>query len=150
MDVIVRKKEIYDGAVPSGNSVMAYNLYHLSIYFDKREWRERSISLVGSLGEILARHPTSFGIWVCLQMEITTGSFEIAIVGNQYQRLQMELFEYYLPHKVLMASDIENEEFPILAGKIGQEKPIIFLCKDFICQQPVNSIKRFMSLIDRD
>src|SRR6185503_6473077 len=149
-DVIVRKKEIYDGAVPSGNSVMAYNLYHLSIYFDKREWRERSISLVGSLGEILARHPTSFGIWVCLQMEITTGSFEIAIVGNQYQRLQMELFEYYLPHKVLMASDIENEEFPILAGKIGQEKPIIFLCKDFICQQPVNSIKRFMSLIDKD
>ena len=42
-DVIVRKKEVYDGAVPSGNSVMAYNLYQLVIFFDKKEWKERSL-----------------------------------------------------------------------------------------------------------
>ena len=42
-DVIVRKKEVYDGAVPSGNSVMAYNLYQLGILFDKKEWKERSL-----------------------------------------------------------------------------------------------------------
>ena len=37
--MIVRKKEIYDGATPSGNSVMAENLYHLSIIFDQSAWR---------------------------------------------------------------------------------------------------------------
>jgi len=129
---------------------MAYNLYQLSVYFDKREWKERSIETLGSLGEILARYPTSFGIWACLLTEIVTGTFEIAILGKGYQTMQLELFDYYLPHKVLMASDTENEEFPILAGKKCPEKPIIFLCKDFLCQQPVSSIKRFMSLIDRD
>jgi uncharacterized protein YyaL (SSP411 family) len=39
-DVIVRKKEVYDGAVPSGNAVMAHNLLYLSIVFDKPEWRK--------------------------------------------------------------------------------------------------------------
>jgi len=33
-DIIVRKKEIYDGALPSGNAVMIGNLYYLSIVFD--------------------------------------------------------------------------------------------------------------------
>ncbi len=149
-DVIVRKKEIYDGAVPSGNSVMAYNLYQLSIYFDRRDWKERSLKMVSSLGELISRHPTSFGIWACLLTELTTGTYEIAILGNNYQRLHMELFDYYLPHKVLMASDIENDEFPMFLGKLVQEKPIIYLCKDYKCQQPVSTIKRFMSLIASD
>ena len=33
-DVIVRKKELYDGAVPSGNSLMAWNLYYCGMVFD--------------------------------------------------------------------------------------------------------------------
>jgi uncharacterized protein YyaL (SSP411 family) len=148
-DVIFRKKEIYDGAVPSGNSVMAYNLYQLSIYFDKREWREKGMTMINSLGEIISRHPTSFGIWACLLLEITSGTYEIAVLGNNYQKMQLDLFNHYLPHTIMMASDIENEEFPVLAGKTIPEKPVIYLCKDFVCQQPVTSIDRFMSLIDR-
>src|SRR5687767_10052024 len=38
-DVIVRKKEIYDGAQPSGNAVMADNLYRLSLYLDNPSWK---------------------------------------------------------------------------------------------------------------
>ena len=149
-DVIIRKKEIYDGAIPSGNSVMAYNLYRLSIYFDKKEWKEQSIDMVRSLGDLIFRYPTSFGVWACLFLEIVSGTYEITVLGNNYQKLQLELFNHYLPHKVLMAATTENEEFPMLAGKISTEKPLIYLCKEFICQQPVDSIKRFMSLIDRD
>ena len=73
-DVIVRKKEIYDGAVPSGNSVMAYNLYQLSIYFDVPEWRQRSVDMISSLGENISRYPTSFGIWAALILELTRGN----------------------------------------------------------------------------
>jgi uncharacterized protein len=149
-DVIVRKKEVYDGAIPSGNSVMAYNLYHLSILFDKTEWKERSINMLSSISQAVCRYPTSFGTWVCLLQEMIAGTYEIAILGNNYKKLQLDLLSQYLPHRIMMVSGAENEEFPLLAGKASPEKPVIYLCKDFACQQPVDSVARFMSLIRQD
>jgi uncharacterized protein YyaL (SSP411 family) len=148
-DVIVRKKEVYDGAVPSGNSVMAYNLYHLSICFDKKEWRERSLKMVSALGQVISRYPGSFGVWASLLLELVLGTLEVAIVGRNYSKLVHDLFKQYLPNRVLMMSETEMEEFPLLAGKKSTDISMIYLCKDFVCQQPVTSIERFMSLIDR-
>ena len=51
-DVLLRKKEIYDAATPSGNSMMALNLYRLSISYDKSEWRERAINMARSMGDL--------------------------------------------------------------------------------------------------
>jgi hypothetical protein len=149
-DVIIRKKEVYDGAVPSGNSVMAYNLYQLAIFFDKREWKDRSMNMTSSLGHAISRYPASFAIWASLLLEMASGTFEIAIMGNNFRKLQLDLYNHYLPHRIMMASDTENDEFPLLAQKISPENPVIYLCKDFACQQPVESIARFMSLINKD
>jgi uncharacterized protein YyaL (SSP411 family) len=148
-DVIMRKREVYDGAVPSGNSVMAYNLYQLSIYLDRKEWKERSINMVTALGQAILTYPTSFGIWSCLLQETASGTMEVVIIGKDHNRLKNELFGYYTPHRVLMTSAVENQQFPLLAGKIPLDKSFIFLCKDFVCQQPVDTITRFMSLINR-
>ncbi|HEY2349830.1 MAG TPA: thioredoxin domain-containing protein, partial [Puia sp.] len=41
-DVIVRKRDIYDGATPSGNAVMALNLLYLGTVFDLNEWKQRA------------------------------------------------------------------------------------------------------------
>jgi uncharacterized protein len=147
-DVILRKKEMYDGAIPSGNSVMAYNLYQLSIIFGKKEWKERSFNVTSSLGKIITQYPTSFGIWACLLQEFIAGTYEIAVVGNDFTRLQTELFSLYLPHRILMSSITENQQFPLLAGK-ADKNTAIYLCKDFACQQPVDTIGRFISLINR-
>ena len=91
--MIVRKKEVYDGAVPSGNSVMAYNLYRLSIYFDKPEWKERSLKMVSSLGRLLPGILLLLEAGHCLLLEIITGTDEIAILGKDYQRLHKELLD---------------------------------------------------------
>ena len=62
-DVVVRKKEIYDGAVPSGNSIMAWNLYYLGIVFDVPDWKESSVKACSSLHDVVTKYPTSFGFW---------------------------------------------------------------------------------------
>lgn len=148
-DVIVRKREVYDGALPSGNSVMAYSLHRLAIIFGKPEWAERSRVMISILGNAISGHPVSFGIWACLLQEITGGTSEIAIVGKNYEVLMREMHRLYLPHRVLMSAAKEVETFPLLAQKGAPEKALIFLCKEYVCQQPVDSIERFMLLIDR-
>lgn len=148
-DIIVRKKEVYDGATPSGNAVMAYNLHRLSILFDQPAWRQRSYAMAASLSKVISKYPTSFGVWNCLVMEIVTGTNEIAIVGKEAESYLRELLAGFLPHKVVMASFLEEKSFPLMNGKQYAEPALVYLCKDFNCLQPVSSVPALMSLIDR-
>ena len=147
-DVIVRKKEVYDGAVPSGNSVMAYNLYHLSILFDKGGWKEQSVGMVSALGQAITKYPTSFGNWAALFQELITGTNEIAVMGVNNGEIVKEILAKYLPHKVLMSSDTMKNELPLLAGKEVTAPSSIYLCRNYTCQTPVKSISSLMSLIN--
>src|SRR6476620_7068699 len=81
-DVIVRKKEIYDGAVPSGNAVMALNLLYLSIVFDIREWKTRAEAMMQSLAQAIINYPASFGVWATCMQQVIRGINEIAITGH--------------------------------------------------------------------
>ncbi len=147
-DVIVRKKEVYDGAVPSGNAVMAYNLYHLSIFFDLPEWKQRCYDMVSSLGKAITRHPSSFGVWCSLLQEIVSGTNEIVVVGNNFQEVQQEILSHYLPHKVVMASKNDDPMFPLLVEKTGTDRTTIYLCRTYTCLNPVFSAKDLITLIN--
>jgi uncharacterized protein YyaL (SSP411 family) len=146
-DVIVRKKEVYDGAIPSGNSVMACNLYRLSVYFDKREWREQALQMTETLGKAVTRYPSSFGCWAGLLLEIFSGTNEIAVVGNESDAMLKELLFLYIPHRVLMCSKHPDNEFPLLAGKPSSAGASIYLCRQYSCQNPVQTASNFVKLL---
>ncbi len=147
-DVIVRKKEVYDGAVPSGNSVMAYNLHHLSILFDMKSWQNRSRAMISSLGNAITRYPTSFGNWACLLQEMIVGTNEIALVGQDFSTIHTSLLHEYIPHRVFMASKTADSTFPLLAKKRVTNPSSIYLCRNYTCLNPVFSAKDLMLLIN--
>ncbi len=148
-DVIVRKKEVYDGAVPSGNAVMAYSLHHLSILLDKKEWGQRSADMISSLGLAIIRYPASFGNWACLLQEKIAGTNEIAVIGNNFSTIHAELLNFYIPHRVLMASKTADSTFPLLAEKPVTNTSTIYLCRNYTCLNPVFSAKDLISLVNR-
>jgi len=148
-DVIIRKKEVYDGALPSGNSTMAYNLYLLSILFDKKEWKEQAFGMLSSLIKAIVRYPTSFGNWAILLQEIIMGTSEIVVTGNNLLEIQNELLQQYIPHRVLMVSATSNSNFPLLSEKPITDPPSVWLCKNFVCELPVYSVKDLTYLINR-
>ena len=148
-DVILRKKEIYDGAVPSGNAIMAENLYHLGILFDERRWKEQAVGMVSSLGQAIVKYPTSFGCWNNLLLELIGGTLEIAIVGKDLENIHQEILKILIPNRVLMGMEKGESEFPLLVGKQVNELAEIYLCRDYSCRQPVNSVAAFRALIDR-
>jgi uncharacterized protein len=139
-DILLRKKEIYDGATPSGNSVMAYNLYQLGILLDKPEWRKRAEDAVQAMGEIPVKYPTSFGVWLSLLYEMLQGTAEIAIVGNEYSQFLNEILHSYLPHSLVMAAAEAKANYPLLANRDGPGKTHLFLCRNYVCQQPVTTV----------
>ena len=145
-DVIVRKKEIYDGAQPSGNAVMADNLYRLSIYLDNPSWKERAHTMLSTLGKVVTGYPASFGVWAGLLLEIVTGTDEIAIVGKDAFLLQKQVLENFIPHKVIMCSERQSSQFPLISDKKEGNPAIIYLCRNYACLKPVTTVKDLLAL----
>jgi uncharacterized protein len=146
--VIIRKKEVYDGAVPSGNSVMAFNLHRLGILFDQQEWKKRSAKMLGTLSRAVIKYPGSFGNWACFLQELANTTFEIAITGLSPANVHFEVLENYIPHRVLITSSGETGQYPHLAGKEPLEQTLVYLCSDYACSAPVFSAKALMLLIN--
>ena len=146
-DILIRKKEIYDGATPSGNAVMAGNLYRLGILLDQPGWRSRAEEMVQAMAEIPVKYPTSFGVWLSLLYEMQNGTAEIAIVGEAWQKILSDLQQQFYPHKLVMAAPEGNSQFPLLSDKQAPGKTHIFLCKNYVCQQPVTSLEDALHLL---
>jgi uncharacterized protein YyaL (SSP411 family) len=148
-DIVVRKKEVYDGALPSGNAMMALNLWQLSLLFDNSDWKKRSRDMVASLGKAITTYPNSFANWASLMQEMIEGTHEIAIIGADYSTIHKEILLEYIPHRILMASPNGENDFPILAGKQPLKQSCVFLCRSYTCLHPVFSLKELMLLINR-
>lgn len=146
-DVIVRKKEVYDGATPSGNSIMALNLHYLSVVFNKSDWFEQAVNMISGLQQAITQHPTSFGVWASALQQLVKGLNEIAVVGKTSFEALPRLLEQYIPNRVLQTSVSATGEFPLLAGKEAEEKVKIYLCKDYACKKPVLTVNELMDIL---
>lgn len=149
-DVIVRTKEIYDGAVPSGNAIMAWNLYYLSTVFDISKWKQRSMAMVGALQGMAIKYPTSFGIWACTMIDFFYGVNEIAVVGKNYDKTTSSVLKHYVPNKVIQSSAGNNKEFPLLSERLKEGLTLIYLCREYSCLNPVETTNDFVQLIERE
>ena len=146
-DVIVRKKEIYDGATPSGNAVMANNLIYLSVVFNIRDWKSRAVQMISSLAEVIKKYPTSFGVWASLLQACVEDVREIVLTGKKINELRNQILAIFIPHRIFQSTEITDPTFPLLEGKPIAEQPLIFLCKNYSCKHPADSLDAFIRLM---
>ncbi|MBI3137115.1 MAG: thioredoxin domain-containing protein [Sphingobacteriales bacterium] len=148
-DVIVRKQEVYDGALPSGNAVMAANLYQVGILLDVKDWVERSREMVLRLGNAITRYPGSFGVWAMLLQEQVKGTNEIVLAGDNLLPTRADILKRYIPNKVFLSPEKQVTGIPLLDQKKGLGRPTIYLCRNNTCLAPVFSADELISLINR-
>ena len=145
-DAIVRKIEIHDGATPSGNSIMAENLLYLSIIFDQQEWRQNALKMLSAMVPLITKHPVSFAMWGNTFLKQVAGYIEIVITGDNAEQVAKKVRQFFLPNKVLLASNVEKK-IPLLSGKKYKNTPEIHVCRDFTCFPPVTGISEFKALL---
>jgi uncharacterized protein YyaL (SSP411 family) len=148
-DVIFRKKEIYDGATPSGNAVMAENLYQLALLFDRPEWRERADRMLKSLLPVITKYPGSFGVWASLTIQQQVGLNEVAVIGTDFASCTRKILSRFLPNLVIMASPNSTGEFPMLAAKPDTGSTQFYLCKNYTCLAPFSGVQPLLLELER-
>jgi uncharacterized protein len=146
-DVIVRKKEVYDGAVPSGNSIMAFNLQYIGVVFDITGWRERAVKMCAGLQQAVHRYPGSFGVWATMILSYVGGIAEIAIIGKDAEIVRRELLGHFIPFRVMQSAQGADNDLPLLAGKPPTGDTQIYLCKNYQCSAPVTKVSELIRLL---
>jgi len=159
-DLIYRPKEIYDGAIPSGNSMAALvlvRLYHVT--FDK-EFKSKSDQLFSAFSKNIAQSPSAYSQFL-IAFDFALGpTKEIVVCGSLADKdvslFSNESFQHFLPNKVLLHRDQDEnlaqdiiEISPFLKNQppVGQ-KPTVYLCENHVCQRPTNQLDEFKKMLD--
>ncbi|MEO7444620.1 MAG: thioredoxin domain-containing protein [Ferruginibacter sp.] len=138
-DVLVRKQEIYDGALPSSNAIMARNLLYLGRIYDNREWMDKSYAMQIAVKAAVIKHPGSFGCWAADIQKEVSGVLEIVLTGQEPQMLLNECLNCYIPNSIFQSSKSTAAGFPLLENKLYIRQTQIYVCQHQACLQPVHS-----------
>jgi uncharacterized protein YyaL (SSP411 family) len=112
-EVLVRRKELYDGAIPSGNSVCLLLLARLGRMTGDPGLAEKAERLMRSWGDTVRRAPTGYTFFLHAADFIIGKGFEVVIVGEKgapdTEKMVGELRKHYLPNKVLVLKEPGRE-----------------------------------------
>ena len=128
---------------------MTGNLNYLSLVFDQPLWSEKCYSLIRSLGQAIVKNPASFGVWAMVVQQLTKGTLEIAITGQQANTFLSPVLERYIPNKILQVEETNSSLFPLLAGKTGinEGKNAFYICENYACMEPFLTIEDFLAIM---
>ncbi|WP_054950263.1 thioredoxin domain-containing protein [Numidum massiliense] len=82
--LLARPKEIYDGAIPSGNSVAAYNLFRLAHVTGRTDLAEKADQQLEAFAAVAERAPTGTAFFLCA-VQLATGPMEMVVVAGDGQ-----------------------------------------------------------------
>jgi uncharacterized protein len=145
--LIVRTKNHYDLAIPSGNSVATSNLIKLYYYTQNEDFLAKADKMIRRLSRPASGNPFGFGqLLSAIYLRVKT-PMEISIIKQSgYSELGNYLNRKFLPNAItaiVNESDLSGlEKYPYFKNKSTKntEKEFAFVCKDFTCSLPINTI----------
>ena len=146
-NLIVRSKDYFDNAIPSGNSVAATALLRLSLLTDNARYREVAQAVLSEMADSVRRYPSGFGYALSAIDFLLSSPKEIAIVGQDaadVQPLLQEAWRKYLPNKVVAPGLTDDSEaiaaIPLLRNRpLVDDKATAYVCEHYTCKQPVTT-----------
>ena len=146
-ELISRTIDYRDNVIPSSNSIMANNLFKLSLYFDNKKYFNSSQQMINNIKDQIGLYPSGFSNWMNLILNINKNFYEIAIVGDNAIKKVKELNENYLPNKIIIGS-LESNPLPLLKNRFIEGETYIYVCVNKACKMPVKTVKEALKLIE--
>ena len=149
-ELIVRHKESYDGAIPSGNSVSAFNLVRLGRITMNAEFEKKATRIGEVFGENIKNSPISHTYLLSVIDYLSGPSYEIIIVDGEKKEGSREFFEiinkHFIPNKIVIykSEDQDFSQVSELKTFINElhpinNKPTAYICKNYYCELPVTN-----------
>jgi len=158
-DLIVRQKEINDGAIPSGNSVAMLNMLRLGRITADTDLEEKASMINGVFSKLIGRYPSAFTQFL-VGLDFGIGpSYEVIIAGNSgaedtgamIKALRMR----FVPNKIVLFRPTDKDasyiatiaEYTTNHLSIGG-KATAYVCLNYECKLPTTEIDKMLELLN--
>lgn len=142
-DLVLRLKDDYDGAEPSGNSMMALALLRLQRMTDRRDFRAAAARTLSAFSARMA----SGGVGVpqmLVALAFSLGKpMEIVLAGPLSGAMLAAVRRRFLPHAVVERASESAIAMPAVDGK-----PTAYVCSNFACNLPATEVNQLDELLE--
>jgi len=132
-ELFMNPKETYDGAVPSGNSVMTYNFVRLYQLTEKEDYRRLAEEQIHYMSAEVQDSLTGHSMFLFAKLLYDDPPEHIRIVLKDRSDLEKIKKQLPLSGNVVIVS--ESSEYPAV-----NDRTTFYVCKDHICYAPANTI----------
>ncbi|MFO7850337.1 MAG: thioredoxin domain-containing protein [Spirochaetia bacterium] len=171
-EVPFKTKQLYDGAIPSGTSVMMENLLLLFKITSDSEFRDRAQALLKAHAAEIDKAPTACTSLISASHYLSSGletsgleasgsggdEREIVVVGDgeESKKMLRELDTRFMPRTVVVKKDSSSEEklssiAPFTREYRASEETgaAAYVCSGFSCKRPVYRVEELKRELDR-
>jgi uncharacterized protein len=148
-ELLGRQKEIYDGAIPSSNSVAAMNGFLLSRLTGQTEYEEVSAGIFRAFSDQVSDAPAGYTHAINALQLMHSDSREIIICSESRdepcEEMIKTVWKHSLPGTTVLLKTRQTEKqldeispfsknYPIITGQIS-----VYICSGFTCKAPVHT-----------
>jgi hypothetical protein len=128
--LLVRTKDLFDGATPSANGVAAVAMVRLGALTGSERYRRAASEVVDLVGELLVRHPTAFASTVEAADLLRRGVTEVVVTGDRPDLVEV-VHRHWIPDAVVSWG--EPTASPLWEGR---DPDLAYVCRNYACQLP--------------
>jgi hypothetical protein len=153
--LIVRKKEVYDGALPSGNAVAMLNLLRLSRYTGDANLDHTAFRIQKAFSEQVRQFPSGYTQFLCSVDFSLSASHDVVISGSKGATEMLEaLRSHFSPNQVVLFRPSAEQSAGIDAvaafaknyASLGGQATA-YVCSGQSCKDPTTEVKDLLALL---
>jgi uncharacterized protein YyaL (SSP411 family) len=157
-ELLVRRMELYDGAVPSANSVSLLNFLRLGKLSGRVEYIERAAELTGAFARPVTEAPEAYTHFLS-GLEFALGpSHEVVVAGHpeaeDTREMLTALHTGFFPNTSVLLMPTGQADAPILrlnpllGGKENRGgRAVAYVCRDFACDEPTTDAREMARML---
>jgi uncharacterized protein YyaL (SSP411 family) len=158
-DLLVRQKDIYDGAIPSGNSVAMLNLILLSRITAHSNLEDKAVKVGEAFSGFINDLPISYTQLLAAVDYLVGPSYEVIIAGTSQASDTLEmlraLWNQFIPSKVVILKPTEQEtpEIINIAPYVSDYvtingKATAYVCFNYLCSLPTTDVDKMLEFFN--
>lgn len=144
--VLLRKKEVYDGAIPSGNSIALLNLLRLSLLTENTSYKDYALKIFQVFSKTIHKMPTAYTMLLAGLINAQEKPCKIVISSptnyNELDKFLAEINAIYIPEKIINVYNEQNTDYPII-----ENRPTAYICMNNTCLEPTTDIERIKEIL---